>query len=374
MKKFKALLSVALSVVFLLGLMTADYTPANAVKSTPTYVALGDSITTGYGLENFNNNDVSNKASAKSFVNKLGKRLGANTINLGVEGLDSTGLLSTVANPATEEQKAVAENIKKADVITVSIGGNNLLLPLVTAIDGKLGEGKTIYTAGEQDVSSAMINMFFDDTALTKLKDNLLAATVAFTGDEKAGKTGDFADIISTIKKLNPKAQIIVQTIYDPYKISFTNMFSDVIKAMNAKIIKDSANGKNYKVADVYSAFTKAKQGSILVNADSGKSYDPHPTTKGQEVIYTVVAAVLQNNALPYNVKASVKKGKLTAKVYAGELILTVTPDKGYKAPQNITLAVGKSKAAALALKNGKAFVPIADINTDITVTGTCSK
>ena len=372
MKKFKTLLSIMLCVLFLFSMATVDYIPASAVKSTPTYVALGDSITTGYGLASFIKNDVSNKASVKNYVNKLGKKLGANTVNLGVEGLDSTGLLNAIVNPATEDQKAAVDKIRTANVITVSIGGNNLLLPLITAINDKLGKDKTIYNATEQDLSAAMTNMFFDDAAMTKLNNALSAATIAFNGE--SGKAGDFTNIISAVKKLNPKAQIVVQTVYDPYRFSFTSMFDSIIKSMNDKIIKDSANGRNYKVADIYSAFSKAKPGSALVNADTGKSYDPHPTAEGHQVIYTVVAAALQNNALPYNVKASIKNGKLITKVYAGELIFTVTPGKGYKVPKNITLAIGKGTATALALKNGSVSVPVADINTDITVKGTCNK
>jgi lysophospholipase L1-like esterase len=373
-KNLKVVLSVMLSVLFLFGSIPSEYISAVAVKNTPTYLALGDSITTGYGLVNFSNNDTGNKTSPKNFVNKLGKRLGANITNMGVEGMDSAGLLSSITKPSTAEQKATTEKIKKADIISISIGGNNLLLPLITAINAKLGEGKTIYNAGEQDVSSAMLSMFFDTGAMSKLSSNLNMASASFNGDKKTGKTGDFAAIISAVKRLNPKAQIVVQTIYDPYKISFTNMFSDVIKSMNATIIKDSENGKNYKVADVYSAFSKAGQGLQLVNADSGKSFDPHPTAAGHEVIYTVMAAALQKNVLPYSVKTTVKKGRLTAVVDAGELKFTVIPDKGYKVPVNIALTVGKAKETVLELKNGKASVPVACINTAIAVTAVCRK
>ncbi len=366
--------SIVLSVVFLLTGTQIGYVPVNAVtKSTPTYVALGDSITTGYGLENFNKNDIKNKSSDKNFVNKLGKKLGAKTVNLGIEGMDSMQLLQAISKPKTAEQKAEVTQIKNASVISISIGGNNVMQPLLAKLNEKLGEGKSIYTASSEEIQNAAFNLLFDTTAVSNLQNDVVAGAATFNGDAKLKKAGDFANIISTIKKINPKAQIIVQTIYSPYKISFIAFCDTAIQSMNAEIIKNSANGKNYKVADVYSAFSKAKSGTKLVNADLGVSFDPHPTDKGHEVIYTVVAAALKN-ALPYNVKAAITKGKLTSKVSSGELILTITPTKGYKVPKNISLKIGKGASITFTMIDGKVSVPIADVDTDIEVIAVCSK
>lgn len=374
MNKLRIAVSIVLGVAYLLWGTQFGYLPVKAVtKSTPTYVALGDSITTGYGLVSFNKSDIKNKTSDKNFVNKLGKKLSAKTVNLGIEGIDSRQLLQAISKPITAEQKAEVTKIKNASVISISIGGNNIMQPLLTNLNEKLGEGKSIYTASSVEISNAAINLFFDTTAVNKLQNDVVTGAAAFNGDTKLNKAGDFANIISTIKKINPKAQIIVQTIYFPYKLPFIAFCDTAIQSMNAKIIEDSAKGKNYKVADVYSAFSKAKAGTKLVNADSGSSFDPHPTAKGHEVIYTVVAAAL-NDTVPYNVKATITKGKLTTKVSEGELILTITPAKGYKVPNNISLKIGKGDSLALTLINGKAALPIADINDNIVVAAVCNK
>jgi lysophospholipase L1-like esterase len=283
--------------------------------------------------------------------------------------------LQAISKPITDEQIAMVAKIKEASVITISIGGNNVMQPLIAGLNGKLGEGKSIYTANSEEIQNAAINLFFaDSTAAQKLKDAVAAGAKAFNGDAELKKAGDFADIISTIKNMNPKAQIIVQTIYTPYKLSFIAFCDTAIQSMNDKIIKDSANGKNYKVADVYSAFSKAKSGTKLVNADSGVSFDPHPTAKGHEVIYTVVASAALKNTLPYNVKATITKGKLTTKISAGELLLTITPTKGYKLPKSIFLTIGKGAKTTLTLVNGRASVPLAEVGANIVVTGVCSK
>lgn len=375
MKKLRIVLSIVISISFLLGITLVDYVPANAaVNNTTTYVALGDSITTGYGLENFNTNDIKNKTTTKNFVNKLSKRLGKKAINLSVEGIDSMRFLEAIVKPATAEQKAAVAQIKKASVITISIGGNNVFLPIAGVLNEKLGKNKNIFSANAQEIQAAALGLLFDSNAISKLKIDVIAAAEMFNGNSKLKKAGDFANIISTIKKLNPKAQIIVQTIYNPYNLPFTVFFDTAIKSMNAKIIKDSENGKNYKVADVYLAFSKAKSDTELVNADTGKTFDPHPTVKGHEVIYTVVAAAAQNNTLPYKIKANVTKGTLTTKVSEGELLLTITPNKGYILPKSISITIGKDAKILLTLINGKASVPIASVGADVLVTGVCSK
>jgi len=375
LKKVRIVLSIVLSIAFLFEITLVGYVPVNAVaKGTSTYVALGDSITTGYGLVNFNENDVKNKSSANNFVNILSKKLGTKAVNLGIEGIDSTRFLDTIVKPTKTEQKAAVAQIKNASVITISIGGNNVMLPLLDALNEKLGKGKSIFKASEQEVQSAALDLIFDSYAKNKLQNDVKNGATTFNGDSKLKKVGDFANIISNIKKLNPKAQIIVQTIYNPYNLPLTAFFDTAIKSMNAKIIKDSANGKNYKVADVYSAFSKAEPGTELVNVDTGKNFDPHPTAKGHVVIYTVVAAAAQNNTLPYSVKATITKGKLTTRLSAGELQLIITPTKGYKVPESISLTIGKGYNQKLPLNNGKASIPIADVNADIGVTGACTK
>jgi lysophospholipase L1-like esterase len=374
LKRLRIVLSVVLGFALLLGITLVENVPVNAsAKITHTYVALGDSITTGYGLVNFNDNDIKNKSSSNNFVNKLGKKLGIKAINLGVEGLDSTRFLASILKPTADDQKAAVAQIKKASVITISIGGNNVMLPLLDALNEKLGKGKNIFVASSKEIKAAAIGLLLDG-GIDKLQNNVIKAAATFSGDEKLKKQGDFANIICAIKKLNPKAQIIVQTVYNPYDLPFTGFFDTAIKSMNAKIIKYSAGGKNYKVADVYSAFSKAKSGTVLVNADTGATFDPHPTAKGHEVIYTVIASATQNNTLPYNVKANLTKGLLTAKVFEGELLLTITPTKGYKVPQTISLIVGKGSKTTLALENGKVSLPIAEVGADVVVTGVCSK
>jgi len=87
-----------------------------------------------------------------------------------------------------------------------------------------------------------------------------------------------------------------------------------------------------------------------------------------------MVAYAAQNNMLPYNVRATITKGKLITKLSGGELIITITPAIGYKAPKSISLTIGKDAKKTLTLNDGKASIPIADVGADIVVVGICVK
>lgn len=337
------------------------------------YVALGDSITSGYGLASFTNNDVNNRNSLDNYVTRLGKAQGIKTINLGVEGIDSTVFLKAISNPVTKEQKAEVAQIKKAGLISLSIGGNNIFIPLLNSVNDRVGNGKSIFNADASDIQKAVISLLFNQDALDKLKANISQGAEVFSGNERLHKTGDFTKIINTLKTLNPKANIIVQTIYNPFDFILPDTINKAILSMNAEIIKASDNGKNYRVADVYSAYAKAGKDIRLINAQSGKSFDPHPTKKGHEVIYTLMFYEL-NGKVPYKVNSNVVKGKSAYSVADGEFSVTITPDKGYKLPKTIVLTIGKSVKHTLELKNGAAAVPIAGVNGDITITAVCSR
>lgn len=375
MKSIYRLLSLIIVLLLSVTGLSPEVSAAGAqTKAQSIYVALGDSITSGYGLESFTNNDVKNRSSSNNFVTKLGKRLGMKTVNFGVEGITSAALLNSLKKPSTAEQKNAVAQIREAGLITLSIGGNNVFIPLLNAVNDQLGTGKSIFNAGASELQNAILQLLFNEELLNKLKGNISAGAEAFAGNDKLHKSGELSDIIRTIKDLNPKAKLVVQTVYDPYGFILPDTVGKAIDTMNAAIIKQAGGGKNFVVADVGSAFKKAGKGMQLLNADSGKTFDPHPTKKGHEVIYTLMAYAADNNRLPYNLKASVVKGAAAVSITGGEFRITITPSKGCKLPQTIYMTVGKSVKYNLTLKNATAAIPVAKINGDIVITAVCTR
>lgn|GEM_PF-1907678 len=370
-------LVLCIAVISLCWSSSVSYVDGAAKKSDKSekslYVALGDSITSGYGLESFKNNDINNRNSPDNYVTKIGKAQGIKTINLGVEGLDSTALLKTISNPVTEEQKTVVAQIKEASLITLSIGGNNIFIPLLNSVNDLIGNGHNIYNANASEIQKAVIQLFLNQEEFNRLITNVSRGAEIFLGNEELHKAGDFTKIINTLKALNPKAQIIVHTIYNPFENIMPNTINKTVLSMNAEIIQASDNGKNYKVADVYSAFSKAGKDARLINAQGRKAFDPHPTKKGHEVIYTLMYYEL-NGKVPYKINSKVVKGKSAYSVSDGEFKVTVTPDKGFKLPKTIELTIGQNMKYLLELKDGTAAVPIAEVNGDVTISAVCTK
>ena len=75
------------------------------------YLALGDSITTGYGLA----------ASEKGFAKLIAEKNGYKLVNRAVNGATTADVLALL------EQQSVLNTVAKADLITLTCGGNDLM-------------------------------------------------------------------------------------------------------------------------------------------------------------------------------------------------------------------------------------------------------
>ena len=87
-------------------------------------VVIGDSIAKGYGSTDYNTD---------SFGAILGQKMSADVTNLGIIGLDSSGLIEKLQ---TEKFQTA---IKDADVICLSIGSNDLLKPFLSSFASIIG-------------------------------------------------------------------------------------------------------------------------------------------------------------------------------------------------------------------------------------------
>jgi lysophospholipase L1-like esterase len=215
------------------------------------YVALGDSLATGTTSRGTTTSYV------YGFYNNLKTTYSDATVtmkNLSNDGDKASDLLSKLTNDST----FIAE-VTKANIITVSIGGNNIL-----------GAGKNSFSQIDHQIAE-------DGTKAFESEYNL---------------------IIKKIRELNNDAKIIAMTLYNPYNtVAISGYTGDpklheeikpYIRRINAQIqgITDS----NYKVADVYSHFLtnyadKGKMGSVTYFYPSSLlkfTRDPHPNQTGQ--------------------------------------------------------------------------------------------
>ena len=168
---------------------------ANAAESKGSLVILGDSISSGYGLEEdeYNYGEI------------LGEYLDYDTQNFAVSGLTTAGLI----------EKLTDENVKKAvsdaDLIVISIGGNDFIGTARETFTEKYGEIvditdlNAIFTMFKSDVMKALSTL--SSLYTTKFPQ---ACDTAIANIEQ---------ISSTIYSLNPDAEVVFQNIYDPFQI-----------------------------------------------------------------------------------------------------------------------------------------------------------
>lgn len=274
---------------------------AMAEETQVRYVAIGDSISSGYGLE---------VPETEAFPSLIAQDNGYTLTNLAEAGETSVSLLAKLENAE------MAEALSTADVITLTIGGNDML----AALFDYLAE-----TTGGQMTAQEILMLFMgqgENADLTTLAP-LLQSMTAFPQSEQATEAltcfgENFASLLAKIKGLNPDATLVVATQYNPYShldgTALGGAVTGIISAFDAGVtalnlqIQTLATAAGCDVADVCSTF-KAENTAVnpLCNAtlSPGVNMDIHPNAAGHAVIAAVMASALAGEppaetALPF--------------------------------------------------------------------------
>jgi len=203
-----------------------------AVINVSLYVALGDSITAGYGV-----------ASPFSFPNVYGNYLGRHDkdlriLNLGINGLTTRGLLNLL-----KSNRGLRHSLSQASLITLTIGSNDLL---------------RLMGNSHQSLNPAQIPLIYAN----------MAKTLELVGQE--------------IRLLSPNATVKVATLYNPLTewgpyAHYYRLAQEMIDNSNAMIIR-WAKGFGFVVVYVDREF-KGKE-RLLTGQDQA-----HPNAVGYQVI-----------------------------------------------------------------------------------------
>lgn len=299
LKKFMAVLtSVAIAITAFAPSIYAEQPIENA--DSTEYIALGDSIAHGYGL-----NDIENECYPALFA----KKNNLSYKNYGVDGLTSAQLLERINNGDYP--------ISGSAVITVSIGSNDLLQPVLKIIAGELG----IDSEQNPDLNKAIIDkinyLMENETTnqlvlrFTEIKDKLNNNAELNAACDNFAKN-NLPQIAEAIKKAEPDAQLIFTNIYNPYKnnkvilpVSATSILSYDLGALCQPYIdrintgfETTGNKYGFSVADLSHNFDRP--GYINASLDMRNmdtfSFDPHPTRFGHVMINYCIG---QNYVVP---------------------------------------------------------------------------
>ena len=285
----RRLLSVLLSLCLMLGLL-----PTAAFAQGEVYVALGDSISTGYGLTDSYACFTRQIAASKSYALK----------SHAVDGATSSTLLAKLSDPA------VAADVASADVITITIGGNDLMGALYLYLANQYN--KTNGTAlSAADIQNALMGkhetieqatiLIFASSVLSDFPQSVEASSAL----RQLGT--NLTASIAAIKNANPDVTLIVANQYNPYSYAAKNVnplfaaavntiveaFETGITALNATIATMSLQ-LGYDVADVSSAFKSAEENPCNASfASLPINPDFHPNAYGHSLIANAILPLL---------------------------------------------------------------------------------
>ena len=286
----KRILSTLLALCLALSLLPASALAAGGEQKS--YVALGDSITTGYGLAE----------NETGFAKQVADSNGYTLTNLAQDGATSSMLLTSLSD------SEVSSAIASADLITVTIGGNDLMDALYAYLAEEYNkqnsdtpitaEDVKVLLAGEEGAVAEQITMLV--FAISNISD-FQSSSIAISAYDTLWD--NFVEIIETIREINQNAQLIVVNQYNPYShlttgisgldlSSVISAFDSAVQALNVGISLGEAIA-GYTVADVYTKFEQAESNPCNASVSPSINLDFHPNATGHGLIADTISALL---------------------------------------------------------------------------------
>lgn len=263
-------------------LLCCGMVPASAsAAGTGSYVALGDSISAGYGLGE----------GELSFPERLAQSTGYALADFSSsEGVTSQALLETLSQPE------VADAVKNADVITITVGGNDLM----NALYEYLAEASGTMTADE--IREGLENGSFDMFALMGLMQQLDGFPISSQASAAlTALSTNLSSALEQIKGMNPDAACIVANQYNPYghinnpfAADIVSTFEVGVQALNTTLA-GVAQAQGATVVDVHGVFvaSSANPCNAYFTRLDDFSLDFHPNALGHQLIAEAVEQAL---------------------------------------------------------------------------------
>lgn len=291
--------------------LLADAQTSGEPEQQITYVALGDSITSGVGLADMKYNIAQigydlrpnfEGYSSQCYTALVGKSLGLDrqhAINLGLPGLMSADMLDMVQNSAMPKMNQASgayyiypeyrEYLRKADIVSIQIGSNDALVPCIVGL-GNATNWKSEQFANLM-VSGSLRNFNFEKmgtviSALNRMKltrqESADTRQLLFHGMDEicdqayTSVAADLPQIVAAIRALNPDAKIVLLGYTNP--VPMLPAWNSYFSRLN-RFAKDLA----------------AQEGLIYVDIPRTQTAaDGHPTVKGHKYIAQQILNALQ--------------------------------------------------------------------------------
>ncbi|WP_191399304.1 S-layer homology domain-containing protein [Flavonifractor sp. An306] len=265
--------------------------PVTAQAAGGSYLALGDSITTGYAP---GNTTVSSPFAGQ--VQAMGGY--ASLTNRAAEG-ETTQTLK-------DRLPGLSGDIAGASLITITIGGNDLMNALYGYLVDSYNTNNPATPITLESLKAALMDL---SNPMNQL---MLMGVISYIGgfDGSSAETAaldtfeaNLGGIIDQIRRENPSAPIVIATQYNPYRHITDQSAQGIVAAFETGVVHLNerltkvAGEKGLLVADVYTAFRD--DGGQLTNAAfsmsdlQNASLDFHPNQAGHNKIAAVIYGAL---------------------------------------------------------------------------------
>ena len=276
-----------------------------------TYVALGDSITSGVGLADMKYNIAQigydlrpnfEGYSSQCYTALVGKGLGLDrqhAINLGLPSLMSPDMVDMVQSSAMPKMNQASgsyyvypeyqEYLRKADIISIQIGSNDALVPCIVglgeATNWKSEQLAALMVSGAlRDFNFQKLGLFLEALNRMTLTFDESRATnrLLFRGMDEicdqayTNVTASLPQIVASIRALNPNAKIVLLGYTNP--VPLLPAWNSYFSKLN-RFAKDLAAQEGLIYVDIPRAQTAA---------------DGHPTVKGHQYIANQILNALK--------------------------------------------------------------------------------
>ena len=289
----------------------ADAQTAGEPEPQLTYVALGDSITSGVGLADMKYNIAQigydlrpnfEGYSSQCYTALVGKGLGLDrqhAINLGLPSLMSPDMVDMVQSSAMPKMNQASgsyyvypeyqEYLRKADIISIQIGSNDALVPCIVGL-GEATNWKSEQLAGLmvsgalRDFNFQKLGLFFEalNRMILTFDESRATNRLLFRGMDEicdqayTNVTNSLPQIVAGIRALNPDAKIVL--------LGYTNPVP-LLPAWNRYFSKLNRFAKDLA----------AQEGLIYVDIPRTQTAaDGHPTVKGHKYIAQQILNAIQ--------------------------------------------------------------------------------
>ena len=237
MKNFKRVIGFLLVAVMLLS----SFTVGTFAAETKNLLILGDSIAYGLGVRN---------SSEACYGKILADTCGFGYENLAISGTTTDFWIGNLKN------ESVIKSVENADIISMSIGGNDFLM-------------------------DNLVQLIFD--AMVK-EDYTRYEKIALQNYENLNS------ILSTLKQINPDADIFLQTLYNPQYGNLREPYQVAADKINENIYRCSENFEGITVVDVATALGDDRENF------AGDAV--HPSAKGNELIASEILKAFNEKGL----------------------------------------------------------------------------